>query len=108
MAYWIVVGSAENYEIARERGWISVFENFNSGIYVRDLPRNHEDLQRCQAYYAARGIPFDPSRGFNGLAAEKANRRWARGFRVSRRHVDHFRLWGTPTGITPHRIVDEW
>ena len=95
-------------EIARERGWISVFENFNAGIYIRSDPRSRGDLRRCQAYYAARGIPFDPAQGFDGLAAQNANRRWARGFRVSRRHLDHFRLWGSPTGIAPNRIVDAW
>ena len=95
-------------EIARERGWIPVFENWNAGVYVRDDPANAENLRRCADYYAARGIPFDATRGFDGRAARLANRDWTQRFRVQRRHLRHFRVWGTPTGVSPEHLVDGW
>lgn len=94
--------------IAEERGWIPVFENWNAGVYLRDDPANAENLGRCADYYAARGIPFDPARGFDGRAARRANREWAERFRVQRRHLRHFRMWGTPIGVSPEHLVDRW
>lgn len=93
-------------EISREHGWLAAFENFNAGVYLR--ANDSANLARCREYYAARGVSFDPAVGFDGRAAASANPGWARHLRVEPRHVDHFRLWGNPIGVSPQRVVDGW
>ncbi len=74
-------------ELQRDRKWVPVFENLNAGVYVRDTPANAENLRKCAEYYRARGIPFDPAKGFSERAAFVANREWCREFRVERMHL---------------------
>ncbi len=93
-------------EIARERGWVAAFENFNAGVYLR--AGAGADLARCRDYYAARNIPVDPEVGFEGREAQRANPEWASRLRVEPRYVDHFRLWGNPIGVSPRRVVNRW
>jgi hypothetical protein len=87
-----------------EPGWIPLFENFNSGVYLRDSPGNVANLRRAAAYYRARGIPFDPERGFEERAALGANPEWARRFRVQRRHLDRFH----EPGVRRHHLEERW
>jgi hypothetical protein len=94
--------------IQQREGWLPIFENFNAGVYLRDGPESAENLRRVAAYYAALGIPFDPAVGFDGRAARRANRGWARQFRVQRKHVQHFRIGGTPAGVSRKRLIDRW
>ena len=72
--------------VAQHR-WIPAFENFNAGIYVRNTPRNAENLRALEAYYARFGIPFSPETGFDEHRAFDANRTWAADFRVERQHL---------------------
>ena len=59
-------------------GWILVFRNLDSALYLRDNARNARNLERISAYYRRRNIPFDPDRGFDpGLLLHRAPR-WAR------------------------------
>ena len=97
---WMTAG------IAATHGWVSAFENFNAGIYLRRT--NRRDLDRVTAYYAGAGIAFDPARGFDGRSAAAANPQWAHALRVEPRHVVHFRVWGNPIGIMPDQIVRDY
>lgn len=45
-------------------GWIPIFRNLDSSIYLRRNDRNDANLDRIAAYYAAHGVPFDRARGF--------------------------------------------
>lgn len=68
--------------------WICVFENFLAGVYVRNTPRNHANLQRCAAYYEPLGIPFSMTKGFSELAARRANVDWCNRYYVQRYHLN--------------------
>ena len=50
--------------LEREPGWILVFRNLNSSVYLRANERNAENLSRIADYYVRAGVPFDPTRGF--------------------------------------------
>jgi hypothetical protein len=58
-------------------GWLTVFRNVDSAVYLRANERNRENLQRVAAYYAREAIPFDPQRGFDIEAAITASPHWA-------------------------------
>ena len=58
-------------------GWIMVFRNMRSAIYLRDVTRNRANLRRVADYYAAEGVPFDPQRGFAPLQVLQASPGWA-------------------------------
>jgi hypothetical protein len=45
-------------------GWIPIFRNLRSALYLRDDPRNREALARVAGWYARNGVPFDAKRGF--------------------------------------------
>jgi tetratricopeptide (TPR) repeat protein len=52
-------------------GWIPIFRNLRSSIWLRANTRNEANLDRVIAYYRAAGIPFDPGSGFDpGLALD--------------------------------------
>jgi hypothetical protein len=54
-------------------GWIPIFRNLRSSIWLRTNARNEANLARVIAYYATAGVPFDPSSGFDpGLALDTA------------------------------------
>jgi hypothetical protein len=67
--------------------WIPVFENFNSGVYLRNHDRNAENLRKCAMFYLSRGIPFDMKRGFDERLAYLAKREWAESVSISRNHI---------------------
>jgi hypothetical protein len=46
-------------------GWIPIFRNLRSAIYLRDNARNRPNLRRLVAHYAEERVPFDPDRGFD-------------------------------------------
>ena len=58
-------------------GWIPVFRNLRSAVYLRDADRNRENLDRIAAYYEAAGVPFDRERGFQVDRVIRLSPRWA-------------------------------
>lgn len=58
-------------------GWLPVFRSVRSAVYLRDLPRNAENLRRVTRYYARVGVPFDPERGFDPASALPSAPDWA-------------------------------
>ncbi len=66
--------------------WTPVFENYNSGVYLRNSRRNARNFRKCAEYYRAHGIPFN-ARGFDERTAYMINRDWAEEAGVSRNHI---------------------
>ncbi len=59
-------------------GWIPIFRNFTSGVYLRRNARNRENLERVASYYARAGIPFEATaRGFDPREAIRIAPQWA-------------------------------
>ncbi len=58
-------------------GWIPVFRNMQSALYLRDHARNRQNLARLAEHYAEEGVPFDPERGFDVRAVIEEAPRWA-------------------------------
>ena len=58
-------------------GWILVFRNLRSGVYLRDNARNRRNLERVVDYYAREHVPFDPIRGFETARVLREAPRWA-------------------------------
>ncbi len=59
-----------------------MFRNIRNAIYLRDNERNREYLARIAAYYTEQGISFDPSQGFDPVAAAESAPIWAQHFGV--------------------------
>ena len=60
-----------------EEAWIPIFRSARSALYLRDVPRNQENLRRLADYYRQQGIPFDVDEGFDaGRVLDRAPR-WA-------------------------------
>lgn len=95
-------------ELLRREKWIPIFENVNSGVYLRDRPQSAANLDRCAAYYHARGIPFDRKRGFDERAAFLANRAWADRMGVRRVHLEQFGAHGRQLGGGATKRVRGW
>jgi len=51
--------------LEHEPGWMLVFRNLRSAVYLRRDARNAANLDRVAAYYARAGVPFDRDRGFD-------------------------------------------
>jgi hypothetical protein len=45
-------------------GWIPIFRNSESALYLRASERNRDNLARIANYYAEQRVPFDRERGF--------------------------------------------
>jgi hypothetical protein len=58
-------------------GWLTVFRNADSAVYLRSNDRNRANLARVAAYYRRESIPFDLVRGFDVRAAIAASPHWA-------------------------------
>lgn len=58
-------------------GWLPVFRNLRSALYLRNNPRNEENLRRIQTYYAEQRVPFDPQRGFDSARVIREAPEWA-------------------------------
>ncbi len=50
--------------LERTPGWIPIFRNLSGAIYLRNNPRNQENLQRIARYYRRQAVPFNSERGF--------------------------------------------
>jgi hypothetical protein len=46
-------------------GWVPVFRNMSSAVYLRDAPRHAANFERIEAWYAAQGVPFERGAGFD-------------------------------------------
>ena len=58
-------------------GWILVFRNITSAVYLRDDPRNADNLARVADYYRNRGVPFDTVLGFDTARVIREAHDWA-------------------------------
>jgi hypothetical protein len=58
-------------------GWICVFRNIDSAVYLRDNPRNAANRERVAAYYARERVPYDPKSGFDVLRVLRGAPRFA-------------------------------
>jgi hypothetical protein len=63
--------------LERAPGWIPVFRDPQSAVYLRTNERNRANLAQIAAYYAREGVPFDPERGFDPAAVIRDAPRWA-------------------------------
>jgi hypothetical protein len=63
--------------LERAPGWIPVFREPQSAVYLRANERNRANLARVAEYYAREGVPFDAERGFDPEAAIRAAPEWA-------------------------------
>jgi len=64
-------------------GWLLVFRNLDSAVYLRLNERNRKNLERVDRYYASRGISFDSSQGFSPNDAMRSAPSWARSMGTS-------------------------
>jgi len=58
-------------------GWIPIFRNLESALYLRANERSGENLDRLARYYAEQGVPFDRARGFEVDAVLRDAPEWA-------------------------------
>ena len=58
-------------------GWIPVFRNLSSALYLRADARGRENVTRLARWYAAQGVPFDATRGFDAGAVIERAGGWA-------------------------------
>ncbi len=58
-------------------GWILVFRNVRSAVYLRDDERNRPNLERVADYYAREGVPFDAKRGLDPARVIREDPEWA-------------------------------
>ncbi|MBW1687938.1 MAG: hypothetical protein JRS35_23120 [Deltaproteobacteria bacterium] len=63
--------------LERTPGWITVFRNLRSAVYLRANERNRANLERVAEYYAREEVPFDPRRGFDPERVIREASRWA-------------------------------
>jgi hypothetical protein len=63
--------------LERAPGWIPVFRNARSAVYLRTDERNRANLERVADYYARQQVPFEPSRGFEPERVIREARNWA-------------------------------
>jgi hypothetical protein len=59
-------------------GWILVFRNVDSALYLRNDTRNESNLEKVADYYLANGIPFDRALGFQTERVMRATPEWSR------------------------------
>jgi hypothetical protein len=88
--------------------WRPVFENFNSGVYLRRGPAFEDNTRRAADYYRARAIPFDMDIGFDERSALVASPSWARKMGVQRLHLDQFGEHGARAPGGSPRWVAGW
>jgi hypothetical protein len=63
--------------LERTPGWIPIFRNATSAVYLRSVARNAANLRRVADHYAREGVPFDPELGFDPLRVIRARPDWA-------------------------------
>ena len=60
-----------------QSGWVLLFRNLDSAVYLRRGERNAKNLDRVVDYYRRSGVPFDPQRGFDPARVIGAAPSWA-------------------------------
>jgi hypothetical protein len=63
-------------------GWILVFRNLDSALYVRDDERNSRVLERVADYYLDAGVPYDRTLGFRPREALRTAPEWSRKYGI--------------------------
>jgi tetratricopeptide (TPR) repeat protein len=63
--------------LERTPGWILVFRDYRSAVYLRANARNRENLERVAAWYAKQGVPFDPEEGLDLHTVIQRSLGWA-------------------------------
>ena len=58
-------------------GWIPIFRNSESALYLRANERNRDNLERIANYYADQRVPFDRERGFEICRVIREAPEWA-------------------------------
>jgi hypothetical protein len=84
-------------------GWIPIFRNLDSAVYLRSAERNRENLERIASWYAREGVPFDPRRGFDAREVILAAPAWA--MRRGMIPVDFAALGSASAAASPARRV---
>lgn len=59
-------------------GWMLVFRNLDSALYMRKDARNERNLEQIADYYLANGIPFDRALGFQTGRVLRTAPEWSR------------------------------
>jgi hypothetical protein len=89
-------------------GWITLFENFNAGVYLRRASQTSADLERVHAYFESKKIAFDADSGFNAEAAAQDNKRWAQRFGVGATHIEQFRMTASEVARGRMKRINRW
>jgi hypothetical protein len=58
-------------------GWLLIYRNLQSALYLRVTPDNREQLARIDRYYDSHGVPFDPAAGLDVGAIWRRAPDWA-------------------------------
>ena len=69
--------TATTAHLERTPGWVPIFRNAESAIYLRANERNRENLDRIAHFYAEQHVPFDRERGFDTCAVIREAPDWA-------------------------------
>ncbi len=91
--------------LEHEPGWMLVFRNLRSAVWLRRGARESENLARVADYYARAGVPFDPERGFDAGRAIDAAPAWA--FEHGLVPADHAALVAHVRALQQARRVDD-
>jgi hypothetical protein len=63
--------------LEHEPGWLLVFRNLQSAVYLRRNAANAANLERIVAYYQRAGVPFDREHGFETERVLRESAGWA-------------------------------
>src|SRR5262249_43966333 len=102
------IGIATAAHLEDTPGWIPIFRNLNSAIYLRANDRNADNLDRLSRYYAGQGVPFDRQRGFEVDAVIRNAPDWAvRHGTIPRRfvHMAQVAAAGRATAAARNRVA---
>lgn len=72
----------------RAPGWLLVFRNLQTSVYLRNNPRNRANLDRIERYYAKALVPFDRMHGFEPRRVLHEAPGWARQHALVPVHFD--------------------
>jgi hypothetical protein len=72
-----VAGATTAAYLENTPGWIPIFRNLTSALYLRANERNRTNIDRLANYYAAQRVPFDRERGFDVDAVIRDAPDWA-------------------------------
>jgi hypothetical protein len=63
--------------LEHEPGWIPIFRNLESALYLRRNARNADNLDRLATWYTEAGVPFDRDAGFDPDRALREAPEWS-------------------------------